>query len=69
MKLTSEQKAEKALVETDLDKAMNEYMSRFISDGVTDDNWNAFMDVLKGMNLQERYVKMYQEGLAKLDIE
>jgi len=40
-----------------------------VSDGVTDENWNAFMEVLEGMNLEERYVNVLQDGLDKLTVE
>lgn len=64
----SDQTAEKALIETELNSAIDEHMALFIKDGVTDDSWNEFIDILKNMKAEE-FVKMYQDGIDAMDIQ
>lgn len=69
VKLTNEQSQDIALIKTELESAMLEHMAKFIDEGVTDDSWNEFMDVLDGMGVDERYVDVMNEALAKVDIK
>ena len=69
VKLTNEQSQEVALVKTELESAMLEHVAKFIDEGVTDDSWNEFMGVLDNLKLEDRYVDVMNEGMAKLDIK
>jgi len=42
-------------------------MALFIKDGVTDKTWNEFQNNLKSIGVDD-YVKMYQDGIDKLDL-
>ena len=59
--LTSEQLASAALVETDINNAVYENIVKFITEGVTDDSWNAFVKMFDKMKVAD-YVKMYQDA-------
>lgn len=50
----------KTKFETDLNTAMKEHVSNFVSEGVTDKKWEEFQSVLKNIGMDE-YVAMYQE--------
>lgn len=62
--LTSEQLQDITLKETDINNAVVENIASFVTGGVTDDNWNAFVSMFDGMGVDE-YVQMYQD---KIDI-
>lgn len=66
--LTSEQRQDATLKATDIDNAVWENVAAFVSKGITDESWNAFVKLFEDMNVDE-YVQMYQEALEKLDIE
>ncbi|MDO4293528.1 MAG: extracellular solute-binding protein [Eubacteriales bacterium] len=66
--LTSDQHAECALKETDIDNAVKENMATFISNGVTDDSWNSFVQMFEGMDVNG-YLQMYQDAVEQLDME
>ena len=66
--LTSDQKQQIALIETEIKTAMKEHMAIFIKDGVTDANWKTFIDVLKNVKCDE-YVAMYQAGIDSIQID
>lgn len=66
--LTSEQLQSVTLKETDIDNAVWENVNRFIKDGVTDDSWDAFVETINGMNVDE-YTKMYQDAIDTMDLE
>lgn len=68
VKLTTEENEQRSLVETEISSAVMENIATFIKEGVTDDSWNAFQTIFKGMKVDE-YVKMYQDGIDKLDLE
>ncbi len=66
--LTSEQLQANALVETDINNAVKEKMAAFITEGVTDDSWNAFVSMFDGMKVAD-YVSVYQSALDTMDLE
>lgn len=66
--LTAEQFQANALIETDIDNAVQEYMATFITDGITDDSWNAFVSMFDGMNIGE-YLSVYQTAIDTMEIE
>lgn len=65
--LTSEQIQASALKETDIKNAVLENMATFITTGVTDDSWNAFVKLFDNMNVNE-YVQMYQSAIDTMNI-
>ena len=43
-------------------------MARFISEGITDDSWNAFVSMFDGMKIND-YLKVYQDAIDQMDIK
>ena len=68
VKLDASQNEQRALTETEVNNAVMEHMATFIKQGVTDDSWKAFQSVLDNMKADE-YIKMYQDGINKLNIK
>lgn len=66
--LTSEQLQSSALTETDINNAVVENISNFVTNGVTDDSWNNFVSMFDGMGVAD-YVQMYQDAIDQMDIE
>lgn len=66
--LTSEQRQANTLKETDIDNAVKENTAKFITEGVTDDSWNAFVSLFDGMNVNE-YVNVFQTAIDSMEIE
>lgn len=66
--LTAEQIQKNALIETDIDNAVVENMASFVTGGVTDDNWNAFVTLFEDMKVED-YVKVYQEAIDTMELE
>lgn len=66
--LTSEQRQNSTLKETDIDNAVIENVAGFITNGVTDDSWNAFVKLFEDMGIEE-YIKMYQDAIDQMEIE
>lgn len=66
--LTAEQLQANALVETDIENAVKENMATFITEGVTDDSWNAFVSMFDGMNVAD-YVAVYQSAVDTMGLE
>lgn len=66
--LTSEQLQANALVETDIDNAVQENMAAFITEGVTDDSWNDFVSMFDGMNVAD-YVSVFQTAIDSMELE
>ncbi len=60
--LTSEQLQSATLIETDITNAVYENIVKFMTEGVTDDSWNAFVKMFDKMKVQEKYVQMYQDA-------
>ena len=56
------------LLKTDLNTTMNEYFTKFIKDGVTDAEWDAFVKIFDGMKVKE-YVDIYQKGIDAMDLQ
>lgn len=59
MGLTSDQLQSASLLETDINNAVYEHVVKFMTDGVTDESWNAFVQIFDKMKVDE-YVQMYQ---------
>lgn len=66
--LTSDQHSSITLMETDIQNAVEENMATFISDGVTDESWNSFVQLFDGMNVSE-YLSIYQGAVDQLELE
>ena len=66
--LTSEQRANNTLIETDIENAVKENMATFISEGVTDDSWNTFVKLFDDMKISD-YVKVYQDAIDQMDLK
>ncbi len=66
--LTSEERNDCALIETDINSAVQENMATFITDGISDDDWNAFVKMFEDMNVEE-YVNTYQKAIDKMDLD
>lgn len=66
--LTSEQLQANTLVETDINNAVKENMATFITEGVTDDSWNAFVSMFDGMKVAD-YVNVYQSAIDTMDLD
>ena len=65
--LTAEQLQQLSLKETDIKNAVEENMAAFITQGVTDESWDAFMKLFEGMDVAG-YVKVYQDAIDQMDI-
>lgn len=65
--LTSQQIQARSLKETDIENAVNENMATFITQGVTDDSWNAFVSLINSMDM-DGYVAMHQEAIDQMDL-
>jgi len=55
------------LIKADMISAINEYRTKFIKDGVTDDSWAAYCKIFKDMNV-DYYIQVYQDGIDKMDL-
>lgn len=66
--LTSEQRANMTLIETDIKNAVEEYMATFISSGITDDSWADFVKLFDNMNIKD-YLQTYQDGIDQMDLD
>lgn len=66
--LTSEQIQSNLLKETDIHNAVIENAAKFITDGVTDDSWNAFVTLLERIGYEE-YVKTYQSAIDQMELK
>ena len=66
--LTSEQHADCELKETDIKNAVKENMAAFISEGVTDESWEAFVQLFDNMNIAD-YLSIYQDALNQMDLD
>ena len=63
----AEQLQQLSLKETDIKNAVEENMAAFITQGVTDESWDAFMKLFEGMDVAG-YVKVYQDAIDQMDI-
>ena len=59
--LTADQLADFALLETDINSAVNEAAADFVAHGVTDESWNAFVARFSDMGIED-YIATYQEA-------
>ncbi len=66
--LTAEQLQQLSLKETDIANAVKENMASFITQGVTDESWDAFVKLFEGMDV-DSYVKVYQDAIDQMDIQ
>jgi len=60
--LSAEAAAEKALIDADLTTAVQEWMAKFIMEGVSDESWYQFVGIMNEIGC-DAYVKMHQEAL------
>lgn len=63
-----EEQSQITLKETDIENAVMENLASFIKNGVTDDSWKIFTEILESMNVSE-YVQAYQAGIDAMDIQ
>ena len=63
---TSEEISHCALLLTDIESTVKENLANFITKGVTDQSWDGFIEMFKGLNVDE-YMEIYQRALDKLD--
>ena len=68
VKLTPEEAEMINLLKTDLNTTLNEYFTKFVKDGVTDAEWDAFVKIFDGMKVKE-YVDIYQKGIDAMDLQ
>ena len=66
--LTADQLQQIALKETDIANAVKENMASFITQGVTDESWDAFVKLFEGMDV-EGYLRIYQDAIDQMSIE
>lgn len=66
--LTAEQLQQIDLKETDIANAVKENMANFITQGVTDENWDAFVKLFEGMDI-ESYLKIFQDAIDQMDLD
>ncbi|MBE5866647.1 MAG: extracellular solute-binding protein [Lachnospiraceae bacterium] len=66
--LTPEETEMVNLLKTDLNTTMSEYFTKFIKDGVTDAEWDAYVKIFDGMKVKE-YVDIYQKGIDAMDLQ
>ena len=66
--LTSEQLQSNALLETDINNAVVENIATFVTEGVTDESWEKFVNMFDGMGVAE-YVQMYQDAIDTMEME
>ena len=53
------------LLLTDIQTAVNEFVTKAIVSGITDDDWNEFMNICASLQVDE-YCSIYQKGLDNL---
>ncbi len=61
VKLDSEDALEATRLFNEIEKFMKESISNFITGGVTDENWQAFLDTAEAVRVG-RYIELYQKG-------
>ena len=66
--LTPEEAEMINLLKTDLNTTLNEYFTKFIKDGVTDADWDAYVKIFDGMKVKE-YVDIYQKGIDAMGLQ
>ena len=62
---TADEISKCTLLLTDISKAVKENVTTFITKGVTDDSWNAFIKALENTGVKE-YISIYQNALDKM---
>jgi len=60
--------AKKALLDADFATAINEWLAKFIMNGVTDSTWNEFVGVMNQIGC-DGYVEMHQKALDTLKLK
>lgn len=65
---TVEQNEKINLMKTEIKTAVDEWMTKFIKDGVTDASWDEFVKILKNVKAEE-YIAMYQAGIDGMELE
>ena len=67
--LTAEQRDSTQLIATDIDNAVWENAANFVSKGVTDESWDAFVKLFADMGVEEKYVQVYQGALDQMKLD
>ena len=65
--IDADQHAIFALLETDINSAVDEAAADFVTHGVTDDSWNVFVKRLMDMGIEE-YITTYQAAIDAMDL-
>lgn len=60
-KMNSDEAIEVSRLFNEIEKFMKESIANFITNGVTDSNWQAFLDTAKAVGV-ERYIELYQKA-------
>mgnify|MGYP004602979561 FL=1 len=63
--LSSDDNYTVSLLLTDIQTAVNEFVTKAIVSGITDDDWNEFMNICASLQVDE-YCSIYQKGLDNL---
>lgn len=63
---TGEQDEQRKLLRTDIETAVKEWLATFVTEGVTDANWNEFQKLMEDVKINE-FVELYQTGLDALN--
>lgn len=66
--LSADDAAKKTLKDADFATAINEWLAKFIMNGVTDSSWNEFVGVMNSIGCDE-YVEMHQKALDTLELK
>jgi len=64
---TQEQNEKLNLINTDMDTAEEEFMIKFIKEGVTDASWEEYVNIIEDMDLAYK-LQVYQEGIDALGL-
>ena len=68
IRLTAEQNEEINLKMTDIKNYVNEHISSFISNGVTDDSWNVYVEEFPALGTEDIQTT-YQEAIDQMDLQ
>lgn len=66
--ISADQQAQFALLETDINNAVDEAAADFVAHGVTDASWNSFVKRLYDMGIEE-YISIYQAAIDGLNLD
>lgn len=60
-KMSSDEAVEVSRLYNEIEKFMKESIANFITNGVTDSNWQTFLDTAKSVGV-DRYIELYQKA-------